>query len=715
MFKTCWQLCKPDARGNQLSRVCSIPRYPFKLFWLIKKPPLMVCNMRRDIAGQVLGANSDHLEPTTRKIRDLCKDELRHCFESGIFEKESKSPSGPLLFCLIKSIALLMPSDTQVIEGMNSIVKLIGRRCPNITLELLSGRLVVKRFLSGASSDGSVGCRRKYSSIKGFAEEAVKELSQLSNPALSILANVERWATAKPADFDASIVVQEVSNKLSLVDADMLHDVRFPEFQLDKAVLLGNADATSSGQHGSCDYDFRCQVPAEAVEWAKKRNILWKRAAAPNKRQKRKINPDNIIPPSSMIIAMMQCTDCEWPEFFLVVESFAHSVQFARLETVIERGTRRCKWQYKQRPHAVPSTLLFIDFWWICTKFNVSVRVFIVQIDRWMVDALFDKGIPMGDIIAKGRFVMNLTTAKKLTTRGRPKGSKNKAKMMDIADIDIDIESDMESSGSDRSDQPSKTKQYIKSNVLEDCSDDDDDSNSDSDNSSTGLCDPDDDLADVSASKIKSAQDRGCCPPDQKVIDLATTLQQEAGGVPEAEVQEEALLLLIQKSKDEKLELGRKSRTTATKKTRELARSLPLDESDDENQNNPDENLKDCLGDCFSEHIAVSTVFGNHGDAIMGTVLCRWLQAFVKTLLAMRTYASTKHFEIGHDRSLALILQIPVDQPINGCHCLRCKCRDDSNDILLVHWLNNGRLTLRDRLVLKNKICSKCFSIRARL
>lgn len=645
----------------------------------------MVCNMRRDIAGQVLGANSDHLEPTTRKIRALCKHELQHCYDTGIFEKESKSPSGPLLFCLIKSLALLMPSDTQVIEGMNSIVKLIGRRCPNITLELLSARLVVKRFLSGASSDGSVGRRRKYSSIKGFAEEAVKELSQLSNPALSILANTERWAPAKPVDFDASIVVQEASNKLSLVDADMLHDVRFPEFQLEKTVPLGNADATSSGQHSSCDFDFRCHVPAEAVEWAKKHNILWKRAAAPNKRQKRKINPDNIIPPSSMIIAMMQCENCEWPEFFLVIESFAHSVQFARLETVIERGTRRCKWQSKQPPHAVPSTLLFLDFWWICTKFNVTVRVFIVQIDRWMVDALFDKGIPMGDIIAKGRFVMTLTTAKKLTTRGRPKGSKNIA----IADI----ESDVESSGSDRSDQPSKTKQYVKNNVLEDYSDDDD-SDTDSDNSRAGLCDSDDDVADVSASKIKSAQDRGCCPPDQKVIDLATNLQKEASGVPEAEVQEEALLLLIQKSKDEKLELGRKSRK-ASAKTREQPRSLPLQESDDEYQDNTDDSrLRDCLGDCFSEHIAVATILGNHGDTIMGTVLCRWLQAFVKTLLAMQTYANTKHFEIGHDRSLALVLQIPVDQPINGCNCLRCECRDDSNDIVLVHWLNNGRPTI---------------------
>ena len=677
---------------SSLATMHSTLRYPMRLFWLIKSPPLVSCKHRQEVARQLLGAKPTQLEPTTRKIRHMCEDEIRHCHHTGKFDKDVRSESGPFLFCLLKSLAAMFPCDTQVIEGMNSVVKLIGRRCPSITLELLSGRLVVKRFLSGASDDQSVRCYRKFSEIKSFAEGAVKNLAQFNTSALSILADANRWATADPTDFEHAVVCE--TSKLSMVDLDMLVELRFPEFQQESA-------GPSDQHRDDSTSDLRSEVPPEALTWAKKYNIIWKRAAAPNKRQRKKLDPANVVPHTSMVVAVVRCRRCEWPEFFLVVESFAHSVQFARLQSFTERGGRRVKWQRDPPPRPVESTMLFLDFWWLCSKNNVTIDVDMTQLDRFMINAIFGKGISMSDLLIKARSVMKMTIEEPARKpRVRPRKEFPGA-LEDMSESDI--ESDGSNPDSVGSHRPKGHGGFLKSkDQIEDISGE---SGTDS-SSSSKLSDSDDDVADLSATKIKAAKDGGRCPSDTQVLQVAAELQAQGGGVPvpEAEIQEEALLLLLQKSKQDKLELGRKTGAAAAKKfakcaaekgakTTNLTETSPggMTDSDGDDSDGISENLPTLLRHAGGGHNDLISKFQQHSDPTMGFVLCKWLTSFVKTLLAMEKFALTKDIELGHERSIAFVQQKPVDRPVSGCQCLRCKCKDESSDLIFVHWLNNTR------------------------
>ena len=114
-----------------------LEQFPWKLFWLIKAAPKQFSQKRKDVAGELLGLQAEQLEPSTRKLRMLCDKELRHMAEQGTFS-DVTSESGSFLYAFLKSLARMQPVDTQAIEGINSVIKLVGRRCPNISLELLS-------------------------------------------------------------------------------------------------------------------------------------------------------------------------------------------------------------------------------------------------------------------------------------------------------------------------------------------------------------------------------------------------------------------------------------------------------------------------------------------------------------------------------------------------------------------------------------------------
>ena len=66
---------------------------------------------------------------------------------TGVFPDVS-SPSGSFLYAFLKGLARMLPADTQAIEGINSLIKLMGRRAPNMSLELMSSRLAIRRALS---------------------------------------------------------------------------------------------------------------------------------------------------------------------------------------------------------------------------------------------------------------------------------------------------------------------------------------------------------------------------------------------------------------------------------------------------------------------------------------------------------------------------------------------------------------------------------------
>ena len=72
-------------------------------------------------------------------------------------------------------------------------------------------------------------------------------------------------------------------------------------------------------------------------------------------------------------------------------------------------------------------------------------------------------------------------------------------------------------------------------------------------------------------------------------------------------------------------------------------------------------------------------------------VLKRWVVTCHLMLEAMHEYAKTKDVLLGTDRSISLVLLKSMGVAATGCKCVRCKYTDDSQDLIWVHWLNNGR------------------------
>ncbi|CAE7386592.1 unnamed protein product [Symbiodinium natans] len=173
-----------------------LQQFPWQLFWLIKDPPRQFSQKRKDIATKFLMVGLEDLDHSSRKIRALCSRELQHMRDHGVFP-DVPSVSGSFMYGFLKSLARMQPVDTQAIEGINSVIKLVGRRCPNISLELLSARLAIKRSLT---EDGSMRRQKKWSRIRHAAEQMLATITGYHGAALAILGNPSRWSHPLPVE-----------------------------------------------------------------------------------------------------------------------------------------------------------------------------------------------------------------------------------------------------------------------------------------------------------------------------------------------------------------------------------------------------------------------------------------------------------------------------------------------------------------------------------
>ena len=143
-------------------------------------------------------------------------------------------------------LARFMYVETQSVEGLNSIIRLQSKRSPNITLELLSSRLTIKRLIGQA--DGQTGCRKRWSTVKDLAATEVDSLCDQATPCLQVLACQTRWA---PADTIPIEVGKEHNLGAGLAP------------QAIQQILETNICELAGG------YDF-------GIEWAKSYNLGWK-------------------------------------------------------------------------------------------------------------------------------------------------------------------------------------------------------------------------------------------------------------------------------------------------------------------------------------------------------------------------------------------------------------------------------------------------------
>ena len=689
------------------------------------------------VANEILEIDSSLLDPTTCKLRSMCKDELTHLKDTGCFQAVP-SESGSFCYTLIKAVSRLCFAETQAIEGLNSQIKLVSKRCPNISLELLASRLLVKRtiasFGSGHSSaETSLMKRKKWSLIKPFAESKVAQLSEHMTSSLSILADVNRWATADTVAFETDGADDSqncICNGLKNTDLVAISTVR----GMDPPTEAVAAPPQPAMHHGEAPMGFGFEsVTPEQIAWAKQYNVVWKRFVAPNKRQIKKIPIEKRVSKASLSVALVQQSDGGLPECFLVTETFGHSVQFSRLR--VDSQANCVHWVYHET-NCVESTLFFMSFFNVCTKAFKQFAVTHCTVGPDLCAMLFAaSGAPLDVLMNTAVDVCKLeasgppnqlpgagrgqgrgrgrgrgqgrTTGKgrggRQGGRGRGRSSQSLAVTNKNATGggDDDNMNQSNENGSDNdnlSDSEDHTdvhRQACLREWLENQLNWEDDSVTGSDQSGTGLGDSDDDNGADRAEIIKTAQEAGSLPSAEKILERAAELEMAAESniaIPEAELREEALLLLLRQSQETRLQVGpQASGTSSTSSkpklpTTEIAGPALSDDEDDIPTSSVQREIEhyDYEGMvCSVDHAATGV--------ILKMCISKWMCSTWKTLECLKLFADHSDKPYGHNRSIALVLLKPVDdRTLQTCRCVRCSANDDSFQLIYVHWLNNS-------------------------
>lgn len=118
--------------------------FPMLLLWFQHRPRRTPCPHRQMIANKIIETDADDLEINARKIKRTCQADLVEASQHGT--------TGPKLYMIIKAVATMIAGDSADLESTNNILKVIGRRSPRITLELLDARMKMKKKMLSESA-----------------------------------------------------------------------------------------------------------------------------------------------------------------------------------------------------------------------------------------------------------------------------------------------------------------------------------------------------------------------------------------------------------------------------------------------------------------------------------------------------------------------------------------------------------------------------------
>ena len=588
-----------------------LEQFPWKLFWLIKASPKQFSQKRKDVARELLGLQSEQLDPSTRKIRILCDRELRHMAKHGTFS-DVTSESGSFLYAFLKSLARMQPVDTQAIEGINSVIKLVGRRCPNISLELLSARLAIKRALS---EDGSMRRSKKWSKIRSSAEGLLGTILGYNTAALAILSCRSRWSLPLPVECrqegEGGAVTLAISDvqavkwtrsdvpSLSLPALPAIASVADPpclDTHEDSEGVQPDSEDVGVGRNTAVDLRpqgefFRTMTTPVAIAWAKSYNLGWRRATAAvsgNRKKKNKTTPDTeasaVQSSRGMLLAVFQIRGTDNSPLhqlrdtlvYAVAEKFSVSAMFTRIDVMQQQGRHRLGWNYQEH-NCIESTLLMTTFYAQCCHLGKSVDVGYVVLSPDEAQRLSAGMVQGGDVVwlesvlenLKPCFVMtqdelprpvsakpsnrrDQSRAKAKTARGKARGkSTSKAKSSASAKRQHEELEDASDHGSEALDvAPDALDRYLQDdrNLV-----DEEEYQSDSQASLFA----EDTAADLPSAEIKQATMAGSpltaegLPSPHMVRETAARLGEQAQLTPPGDLEEEALLLLVRRARSQ--------------------------------------------------------------------------------------------------------------------------------------------------------------------
>jgi len=121
--------------------------FALALAWMVAKPAAVVCEERSRVAKDLLRMSDFEIhDVTTLKLRIIFVEALEFAATSGLCDI--------VFYALIYHIFAMMRCDTQWIEGVNSIIKNIIKRCPGISWALLCHRIKNNHTFKSVTAEG---------------------------------------------------------------------------------------------------------------------------------------------------------------------------------------------------------------------------------------------------------------------------------------------------------------------------------------------------------------------------------------------------------------------------------------------------------------------------------------------------------------------------------------------------------------------------------
>lgn len=116
--------------------------YPFRILLLIKTLPDRPCQLRQQVATEIIETDNQKLHHVIRKLKKLYGSDLALASQTGIL--------GYALGCALLELKKIWKTDVRERERVNKQLTLISERCPNAGVDLVSSRTMIKRYLGAA-------------------------------------------------------------------------------------------------------------------------------------------------------------------------------------------------------------------------------------------------------------------------------------------------------------------------------------------------------------------------------------------------------------------------------------------------------------------------------------------------------------------------------------------------------------------------------------
>lgn len=146
------------------------------------------------------------MEANTRKLKILFVNEFNQAAATGT--------TGPSLYAVAKALCRFMSGHVQTNEGLNSSIKRLACRCPNIGLPLLSARINIAHALGVGTRHGGE-TKLRWSNIRNRAAKLLAQCNEIFPESVDISRDPARWSGAGVAAIPEDEVIDSIASDVN--------------------------------------------------------------------------------------------------------------------------------------------------------------------------------------------------------------------------------------------------------------------------------------------------------------------------------------------------------------------------------------------------------------------------------------------------------------------------------------------------------------------